>query len=138
MIKQRAFAAMCVIAIGVTGAAGAPGAQAQSAKWPERPVRVVVPFPAGGTSDVLARLFTPRLSEEYGQQFVVDNRPGAGSQVAAEAVAKSTPDGYTLLLPAFAHAVNPSLYANLPFDTEKDFVPVALLTTSANLFAVHP
>jgi tripartite-type tricarboxylate transporter receptor subunit TctC len=106
--------------------------------YPAKPVRIVVGFAAGGPTDVAGRLLSQKLTEKWGQPVVVEPRTGAGGNIAAEFVAKSAPDGYTLLLPAFAHAVNPSLYANLPFDTEKDFVPVALLTTSANLFAVHP
>jgi tripartite-type tricarboxylate transporter receptor subunit TctC len=106
--------------------------------YPAKPVRIVVGFAAGGPTDVAGRLLSQKLTEKWGQPVVVEPRTGAGGNIAAEFVAKSAPDGYTLLLPAFAHAVNPSLYANLPFDTEKDFVPVALLTTSANLLAVHP
>ena len=106
--------------------------------FPAKPIRIVVGFAAGGPTDVSGRLLSQKLTEKWGQPVVVEPRTGAGGNIAAEFVAKSAPDGYTLLLPAFAHAVNPSLYANLPFDTEKDFVPVALLTTSANLFAVHP
>ncbi len=106
--------------------------------YPAKPVRIVVGFAAGGPTDVTARQLSQKLTEKLGQPVIVEPRTGAGGNIAAEFVAKSPPDGYTLLLPAFAHAVNPSLYANLPFDTEKDFVPIALLTTSANLLAVHP
>ena len=116
--------------------AAAPNLFAQN--FPAKPIRIVVGFAAGGPTDVSGRLLSQKLTEKWGQPVVVEPRTGAGGNIAAEFVAKSAPDGYTLLLPAFAHAVNPSLYANLPFDTEKDFVPVALLTTSANLFAVHP
>ena len=106
--------------------------------YPHKPIRILVGFAAGGPTDVAARLLSQRLTERWGQAVVVEPRTGAGGNIAAEAVAKAAPDGYTLLLPAFAHAVNPSLYANLPFDTDRDFVAVALLTTSANVFAVHP
>ncbi len=106
--------------------------------YPHKPIRILVGFAAGGPTDVAARLLSQRLTERWGQAVVVEPRTGAGGNIAAEAVAKAAPDGYTLLLPAFAHAVNPSLYANLPFDTDRDFAPVALLTTSANLLAVHP
>jgi tripartite-type tricarboxylate transporter receptor subunit TctC len=137
MIKQRAFAAMCVIAIGVTGAAGAPGAQAQSAKWPERPVRVVVPFPAGGTSDVLARLFTPRLSEEYGQQFVVDNRPGAGGTIGSEIAVRAAPDGYTLAMVPSSYAAAAALY-KLPYDAVKSIAPVSMIQIVPFILVVQP
>ena len=106
--------------------------------YPHKPIRILVGFAAGGPTDVAARLLSQRLTERWGQAVIVEPRTGAGGNIAAEAVAKAAPDGYTLLLPAFAHAVNPSLYANLPFDTDRDFVAVALLTTSANVFAVHP
>ena len=106
--------------------------------YPHKPIRILVGFAAGGPTDVAARLLSQRLTERWGQAVVVEPRTGAGGNIAAEAVAKAAPEGYTLLLPAFAHAVNPSLYPNLPFDTGRDFVPVALLTTSANVFAVHP
>ena len=106
--------------------------------YPNKPNRILVGFAAGGPIDVAARLLSQRLAERWGQAVVVEPRTGTGGNIVAEAVAKAAPDGYTLLLPAFAHAVNPSLYPNLPFDTGRDFVPVALLTTSANVFAVHP
>jgi tripartite-type tricarboxylate transporter receptor subunit TctC len=112
--------------------------QALAQPYPAKPVRIVVGFAAGGPTDVMARLLAQKLTEKWGQPVVVDVRTGAGGNIAAEAVARSAPDGYTLLLPAFAHAVNPAIYASLPFDTEKDFAPVALLATSANVLAVHP
>ncbi len=110
----------------------------QAQAFPAKPVRIVVGFAAGGPTDVAARLLSQKLTEKWGQPVVVEVRTGAGGNIAAEFVAKSPPDGYTLLLPAFAHAVNPSLYPGLPFDAEKDFAPVAMLMTSANLFALHP
>ena len=111
---------------------------AHAQNYPAKPVRIVVGFAAGGPTDVVGRLLSQKLTEKWGQPVVVEPRTGAGGNIAAEFVARSPADGYTLLVPAFAHAVNPSLYPNLPFDTEKDFVPVGLLTTSANLLAVHP
>ena len=110
----------------------------QAQPFPVKPVRIVVGFAAGGPTDVAARLLSQKLTEKWGQPVVVEVRTGAGGNIAAEFVAKSPADGYTLLLPAFAHAVNPSLYPGLPFDAEKDFAPVAMLMTSANLFALHP
>ena len=110
----------------------------QAQPFPVKPVRIVVGFAAGGPTDVAARLLSQKLTEKWGQPVVVKVRTGAGGNIAAEFVAKSPADGYTLLLPAFAHAVNPSLYPGLPFDAEKDFAPVAMLMTSANLFALHP
>jgi tripartite-type tricarboxylate transporter receptor subunit TctC len=116
--------------------AAAPVLNAQP--YPAKPVRIVVGFAAGGPTDVMARLLAQKLTEKWAQPVVVEVRTGAGGNIAAEAVAKAPPDGYTLLLPAFAHAVNPAIYASLPFDTEKDFAPVVLLATSANVLAVHP
>ena len=116
--------------------AAVPALHAQ--QYPVKPIRIVVGFAAGGSTDVAARLLSQKLTEKWGQSIIVEPRPGAGGNIAAELVAKSPPDGYTLLLPAFAHAVNPAFYANLPFDTENDFVSVALLYTSVNVLAVHP
>jgi tripartite-type tricarboxylate transporter receptor subunit TctC len=106
----------------------APWAAAQD--YPSRPVRVVVPFAAGGPADVYARFIATRLQEALGQGFVVDNRPGAGSVIGTDAVAKSPPDGYTLLLMSNAHTVNESLIPNKPFQLMRDFVPVAAINYS--------
>ena len=117
-------------------------ASAQSAAtstYPSKPTRVMVGFPPGGNSDFVARAVGRGLGELWGQQIVVDNRPGAGGNIAADLVAKSPADGYTLLLGVFAHAVNPSLYGSkLPFDAVKDFTPVILCVSSANILVVHP
>ena len=112
--------------------------QAHAQQYPAKPIRIVVGFSPGGPTDVVARIVGHKLTEKWGQQIVVDARPGAGGNIAAEYVAKAPADGYTLLLPAFAHAVNPSLFSKLPFDTLKDFAPVALLSSAANVLAVHP
>jgi tripartite-type tricarboxylate transporter receptor subunit TctC len=106
--------------------------------YPAKPVRIVVGFAAGGPSDVIARVAALKLTEKLGQQVFVDVRAGAGGNIASEIVAKAPPDGYTLLAPAFAFAVNPSLFAKLPFDSAKDFVPVVPLASSANILAAHP
>jgi tripartite-type tricarboxylate transporter receptor subunit TctC len=109
-----------------------------SQPYPAKPIRILVGFPPGGNSDFVARAVGRGLGELWGQQVIVDNRPGAGGNVAAEIVAKSPADGHTLLLGVFAHAVNPSLYARLPFDAIKDFTPVILCASSANILVVHP
>src|SRR5215217_4289371 len=98
-----------------------PAAHAQ--QYPVKPIRLVVGFAAGGPSDVAARTIAQKLTEKWGQQVIVDIRPGASGNIATEIVAKAPPDGYTLLEPAFAHAVNPFLYQKLPFDAVKDFAP---------------
>lgn len=126
----------------VAGAIGAAtiiasGTRAQ-AKWPEKPVRFVVPFPPGGTVDPLARLIGARLTESLGQQIVVENRAGASGSIGAAAAAKSAPDGYTFLFVFDTHAVNPALINPLPYDTMKDLEPIMLVGTSPNLMATHP
>ena len=107
--------------------------------YPENPIRLVIPFPAGGGSDIVGRVVAHKLSELVGQQVVVDNRGGAGGNIAAELVARAAPDGYTLLMPhASIQTVNAALYEKLSYDPEKDFVPITLLTTVPNMLAVHP
>jgi tripartite-type tricarboxylate transporter receptor subunit TctC len=99
-----------------------------SQAWPSKPIRFVVSFPPGGSSDLVARLISPRLSERLGQQLIIENRPGAGGNIGIDQVAKAAPDGYTIgLAAAGALSVNPSLYTSMPFDPEKDLAPVTLL-----------
>jgi tripartite-type tricarboxylate transporter receptor subunit TctC len=105
--------------------------------YPTRPVRLIIPFPPGGSNDVVGRLVATHLSERLGKQVVVDNRSGAGGVIGTEIVAKSPPDGYTLLIISMAHAVNPWLY-KLAYDPIKDFAPVGLLAKGANVLVVHP
>jgi tripartite-type tricarboxylate transporter receptor subunit TctC len=107
--------------------------------YPAKPLRMVVPFPPGGTTDILGRVAAQKLSEALGQQVIVDNRPGAGGNIGTELVAKSPPDGYTLLTdPGSTLTINPSLFAKLPFDPLKDFAPVTILAAVPNLLVVHP
>ena len=107
-------------------------------QYPSKPIRLVVGFAAGGPSDVAARTIAQKLTENWGQQVIVDIRPGASGNIATEIVAKAPADGYTLLEPAFAHAVNPFLYSKLPFDAVKDFAPILLFASIANVLVVHP
>jgi tripartite-type tricarboxylate transporter receptor subunit TctC len=124
------FAALAILA--------APLVFGQST-YPTKPVRIVVPFPAGGTTDIIARATAQKLSEAWGQQVIVDNRPGAAGNIGAELVAKSAPDGYTLLMGTVGtHAINPSLYAKMPYDHVKDFVPVILVAGVPNVLEVNP
>jgi tripartite-type tricarboxylate transporter receptor subunit TctC len=114
-------------------------AQAADPAYPSKPVRLVVPFPPGGTTDVLGRLVGQQLSTRLGQQFVIDNRPGAGGGIGTDIVAKAPADGYTLLLGAVAtHSINPSLYARLPYNAVKDFAAISLLGTLPNVLVVNP
>src|SRR5438552_6487073 len=106
--------------------------------YPNKPVHVVVPFTAGSATDILARSFGQKLSEMWGQLVVVDNRPGAGGTIGAAVVAKSAPDGYTLLVHSAAHAYNPSIYPNLSYDTVKDFVEIVPLAGQPNVLIVAP
>src|SRR5688500_10500529 len=110
---------------------------AQAQTWPTQTIRLIVPFPAGGSNDVMARLIAPHLEKALGQTVLVDNRPAAAGQVGTAAVARATPDGHTLLLIASSHTVRPAV-TKLPYDTEKDFAPVSLVNTNAMFFFVHP
>jgi tripartite-type tricarboxylate transporter receptor subunit TctC len=111
---------------------------AMAADYPSRPLRIIVPFSAGGSTDVLARMIGKNLTDAWGQQVVVDNRAGANGVIAADLIAKSNPDGHSLLMVAIGHAINPSLQKNLPYDTGKDFQPVSLTAILPLLLAVHP
>src|SRR6266850_5361610 len=129
---MRRIAAALFIAAAFSG-----GAAAQA--WPEKPVRFVVGFTPGGPSDILARALGQKLAESWAQQVVIENRPGAGGNIAAESVAKSAPDGHTWLLGNNSIlATNQSLYRGLPYDPVKDFAPVALLAVQPNILVVHP
>ncbi|HEV7823062.1 MAG TPA: tripartite tricarboxylate transporter substrate binding protein [Burkholderiales bacterium] len=111
---------------------------ASAQNYPAKSIRIIVPYPAGGTSDILARLLSAKLNEVFGQTLIVDNRPGANGNIGAELVAKSAADGYTLLLADLgALTISPSIY-KLPFDVVKDFAPVTMVTYSPHLLAVHP
>jgi tripartite-type tricarboxylate transporter receptor subunit TctC len=113
-------------------------AQAQST-YPTKPIKFIVPYPAGGPLDTVARLTGQKLSERLGQPVIVENKPGAGGNLGAEAVAKSTPDGYTILMGAVAtHAINPTLYKKMPYDAQRDFQPVTLLVSTPNVLVVNP
>src|SRR5258705_11754392 len=113
------------------------GASAVGQSYPAGPVRVLVGFPPGGGTDIMARLLAPKLAESLGQQYVVENRPGATTNIASAMVATSAPDGYTLLFTTSALAINKSLYKNLTYDAERDFAPVSVFAESPNLLAAH-
>jgi tripartite-type tricarboxylate transporter receptor subunit TctC len=124
--------------IGACLMASAFSASAQQG-YPNRPLRLIVPLAAGGTTDILARTMSPQLSAGLGQSIVVENRGGAGGVVGSELVAKSPADGYTLLLiSGDSYNVNAAMYGKLPFDARKDLKPVALLAASPNMLSVHP
>lgn len=114
----------------------APVAMAQS--YPARTVRIVVPVSAGGATDVFARTLAQGFAEAWGQQVIVDNRPGAGGMIGSELVARAVPDGYTLLMAYTSHVTNPSLWTRIPYDTLRDFAPVAMVATVPGVLIVHP
>jgi len=123
--------------LALVAAVWAAGA-AQAQNYPDKSVRVVVGFTAGGPTDVIARIVAQKLSETWGQQFYIENIPGAGSNTASGMVAKTPPDGYTLLVISTGFVVNPSLYAKVPYDAVKDFAPITLVAASPNVVSVHP
>ncbi len=127
-MRQALFAASLLLA--------ASSAFAQA--YPSKPVRFIVPFPPGGGVDVVARSMGQKMSESWGQQILVDNRPGAGGNIGAEAVARATPDGYTVLVTTTGHAVAPSLYRKLPFDPIKDFAPASQITSTYLVLVANP
>ena len=131
----RALAAAALVAI-TLGLAVIDDAAAQ--KWPDRPVRIVTPFAAGGGTDVFARIIAQRFSEVFGHPFIVDNRPGAGSTMGTEFVARAPADGYTLLMTSASFSFNPGLYPTLRYDSIKDFTPVSLVVRVPLVVVVHP
>jgi tripartite-type tricarboxylate transporter receptor subunit TctC len=118
-------------------AAAVATAHAQTGKWPDKPVRVIVPFPPGGTTDIVARTFAPLLSQEYGQQFIVDNRAGAGSAIGAEIAARANPDGYTIIVVTSSYAAVAVLH-KLPYDPVKGIAPISMIGILPFILAVHP
>jgi len=134
LLTRRAVLRGGALAIGATAFARSAGAAA----YPDHPVRIIAPFAAGGPSDLLSRLLSVKLGEALGGTFIVENRPGAGSNIGTAAVARAAPDGYTLLLTSSAFVLNPGLYKQVPYDPVKDFAPVAELVTSPNVFIATP
>ena len=135
VILQSTLRAACCFALFSIPAI--PAAQAQI--YPAKAIRFVVPFPAGGPLDISARAIGQKLTEVWKQPVIIDNRPGAGGNIGADNVAKSAPDGYTILMGAVStHAINPSLYSKMPYDAIRDFAPITLVTTVPNVLVVHP
>ena len=129
----KAIAALCFAAL------VAPAGDALAQAWPAKPVRLIVPYPPGGSADILARAIGQKLGDGLGQQVVIDNRPGAGTAIGAEATAKATPDGYTIMLGTVSsHAINPALTPGLKYDPVRDFAPVSLVASIPFALIVHP
>jgi tripartite-type tricarboxylate transporter receptor subunit TctC len=122
----------------LTGMAALAAAPAIADTYPAKPITIVVPFPPGGTTDVLARTIGQKLNEAWGQPVIVDNRPGAGATIGASLVAKSHPDGYTLLMGAVHHTIATSIYSSLPYDFERDLAPVTVVALVPNVLAINP
>src|SRR5512144_893249 len=128
-----------VLAAAAAMLSAAPFAIAQAPAYPTKPIRIVVPFPPGGATDILARDVAQKLTEAWGQSVIVDNRPGAGGNIGSELVAKSAADGYTLEMGTVGtHAINASLYARMPYDHVKDFAPIILVAAVPNVLEVNP
>jgi len=131
-MRRRTFSSLAA-------AAALPLPAIAQANYPNRPVRFIVPFPAGGTTDYLGRAMAEQLGRMLGQQFVVDNKGGAGSNIGVGELARAVPDGYTLgMINVASHAINPTLYSRLPFDPIKDFAPISMIATLPNLLVLHP
>src|ERR687896_216545 len=129
MQTRIAAAAVCAVLFSLC-------ADAQT--YPVKPVRVIVPYAAGGNTDFTARAIAERISPVFKQQVIVDNRPGGATNIGSEAVARAAPDGYTLLMGGASNAINMSLFSKLPYDTLRDFEPIALCVKGANVLAIHP
>lgn len=129
---------ICLLACAATALLGMAGTASAQAAWPSKPVKIIVPFPPGGTTDILARAVAPELTKAFGQQFVVENRAGAGGNVGADAVAKSPADGYTLLMGTVGtQSINKFLYSKMAFDPQKDFAPITLVAGVPNVMVMQ-
>ena len=134
---RRSATLLALLALPLAILVGPAPAHAQA--FPNKPVRLVVPFPPGGPLDTVGRALAQKLTEAWGQSVIVDNRPGAGGNIGADLVAKAAPDGYTVVMGALStHAVNPSLYAKMPYDAVKDFAPITLVAITPNVLVVNP
>jgi tripartite-type tricarboxylate transporter receptor subunit TctC len=141
--RKRSRAAMCLVqagifAVAVVVAHAAAAASKSVESYPQRAVRLIVPYPPGGAGDIVGRLLAAKLTEGFGQQVVIDNRGGGGQVIATQIAATAPPDGQTLFLASATHSVNPALRKNLPYDTIKDFAPITLVAQSPLVFIAHP
>jgi tripartite-type tricarboxylate transporter receptor subunit TctC len=131
--SRRKFMTSVVATIAVA----ASGAHGEDSHWPDHPVRIIVPYPAGGSTDVLSRILAERMKEMFGQPFVIENRPGAGGNIGIAAVTGSPPDGYTIGAATIGHfAINQYLYSKMPYDAERDMIPASRTWELPNVFVV--
>lgn len=129
MLRRTCLAVLAALAV----------ATAARAEYPERVVKIIVPFPAGGTTDILARLVADRLDKRLGQRFVIENRGGASGSIGTQAVATSEPDGYTLVMATInTHGINSAVFKNLPYDPVRDFAPITIVASTPNVLIVNP
>ena len=135
-MDQQSLCRACIrmLVAGLLVFAGVAGAQ----EFPAKPVRVVVPFPAGGTTDIIGRIVGQRLTKDWKHQVVIDNRPGGGANIGAEVAMRSPADGYTLFMASTAHSINATLYPKLAYDPLKDFSPISIMADTAQVLVVHP
>ncbi|MGZ5228811.1 MAG: tripartite tricarboxylate transporter substrate binding protein [Burkholderiales bacterium] len=139
VLQRACTATLCALLVTASAAsAAASRVQDSAAAYPARPVRVVVPYSPGGSSDAVARILAAKMSEALGQQFVIDNRPGASGSLGRELVAKATPDGYTLLVGDSPHTINVHVLRHVPYDPIRDFSPISLLATAPQVFVMNP
>lgn len=136
--RMSSKAGLKIVAFALAACALVLSAKAVRAAYPERIIKIVVPFAPGGGTDVIARTLGQEIAKELGVSVIIENKPGAGTIIGTQAVASSEPDGYTLLMGTFANAVNPGLYAKLPYNQNRDFAPVALIARSFNIVVVNP
>ncbi|HEX2218661.1 MAG TPA: tripartite tricarboxylate transporter substrate-binding protein, partial [Gemmatimonadales bacterium] len=139
MLRRTLLQGLPLVALASLATAPVAVAQDPAASWPEKPVTILVPYAAGGTSDMFARLLAEGLDEAFGQRFLVENKPGASGNIGTAELARAEPDGYTLGIGTVAtHAINPSVFEDLPFDAAADFAPVSLVATLPNVLVVNP
>src|SRR5882757_10052331 len=137
-LSRREILRTAGLAMGAMATPGLGLKQVRAAEYPERPVKIVVPFAPAGPTDIMARILSTHLGEAINGTVIVENKPGAGGNIGIGGVAHAEPDGYTLLLTSSAYVVNPGLYAKIPYDPYKDFAPIAELGTSPNVILVNP
>src|ERR1044072_6890997 len=129
--------ARCAVLVAAAILLASAPTRAQDA-YPSKPVRMIIPFAPGGPADIIARLVAQKLTEEFGKQFYVENHAGAGGSIGAGVAARAAPDGYSLMLTSQVTVINPHLYKSVPYDPDKDFVPITRIATSPNVLVVHP